>query len=54
MACARCDFYIPKASTKGQLFEAKGNHAGRTLRLRLLSSILQQAELRVDEFRQAL
>lgn len=25
MACARCDFYLPKASTKGQLLEAKGN-----------------------------
>src|SRR5438270_968146 len=25
MACARCDFYVPKDSTKAQLFEAKGN-----------------------------
>jgi integrase len=25
MACARCDFYLPKSSTKGQLLEAKGN-----------------------------
>jgi hypothetical protein len=25
MACARCDFYIPKASTKGQLLEARAN-----------------------------
>jgi integrase len=25
MACARCDFYAPKASTKGQLLEAKDN-----------------------------
>lgn len=25
MACARCDFYIPKGSTKAQLLEAKGN-----------------------------
>ncbi len=25
MACARCDFYLPKGSTKGQLLEAKGN-----------------------------
>jgi hypothetical protein len=25
MACARCDFYMPKDSTKAQLFEAKGN-----------------------------
>jgi integrase len=25
MACARCDFYVPKASTKGQLLEAKDN-----------------------------
>lgn len=25
MACARCDFYAPKASTKGQLLEAKEN-----------------------------
>ena len=25
MACARCDFYVPKASTRGQLLEAKGN-----------------------------
>ena len=23
MACARCDFYVPKASTRGQLIEAK-------------------------------
>jgi hypothetical protein len=25
MACARCDFYLPKDSTKGQLLEARGN-----------------------------
>ncbi|MBB5156841.1 tyrosine-type recombinase/integrase [Saccharopolyspora phatthalungensis] len=25
MACARCDFYVPKASSKGQLLEAKDN-----------------------------
>ncbi|MQA81660.1 MAG: tyrosine-type recombinase/integrase, partial [Streptosporangiales bacterium] len=25
MACARCDFYTPKASSKGQLLEAKNN-----------------------------
>jgi hypothetical protein len=25
MACARCDFYTPKASSKGQLLEAKTN-----------------------------
>jgi hypothetical protein len=25
MACARCDFYTPKASSKGQLLEAKDN-----------------------------
>jgi integrase len=25
MACARCDFYVPKASTKNQLLEAKHN-----------------------------
>ncbi|MCX5427922.1 tyrosine-type recombinase/integrase [Streptomyces sp. NBC_00257] len=25
MACARCDFYTPKNSSKGQLLEAKGN-----------------------------
>ena len=25
MACARCDFYIPKDSTKAQLLEASGN-----------------------------
>jgi hypothetical protein len=25
MACARCDFYTPEASTKGQLLEAKDN-----------------------------
>ncbi len=25
MACARCDFYTPKSSTKAQLLEAKGN-----------------------------
>jgi integrase len=25
MACARCDFYVPKASTAGQLLEARGN-----------------------------
>jgi hypothetical protein len=25
MACARCNFYAPKASTKGQLLEAKEN-----------------------------
>ena len=25
MACARCDFYLPKASTQAQLLEAKGH-----------------------------
>ena len=25
MACAKCDFYTPKDSTKGQLLEAKDN-----------------------------
>lgn len=25
MACARCDFYVPKGSTRAQLVEAKGN-----------------------------
>jgi hypothetical protein len=25
MACARCDFYTPKTSSKGQLLEAKDN-----------------------------
>jgi integrase len=25
MACARCDFYVPKASSKGQLLEARDN-----------------------------
>jgi integrase len=25
MACARCDFYVPKESTKGQLLEARAN-----------------------------
>jgi len=25
MACARCDFYVPKDSTKAQLLKAKGN-----------------------------
>lgn len=25
MACARCDFYVPKNSTRSQLLEAKSN-----------------------------
>jgi hypothetical protein len=25
MACARCDFYVPKGSTRAQLLEAKDN-----------------------------
>jgi hypothetical protein len=25
MACARCDFYVPKDSAKSQLLEARGN-----------------------------
>ncbi len=25
MACARCDFYLPKDSSKAQLLEARGN-----------------------------
>jgi hypothetical protein len=25
MACARCDFYLPKDSSKGQLLEARNN-----------------------------
>ena len=25
MACARCDFYMPKDSTRAQLLEARGN-----------------------------
>jgi hypothetical protein len=30
MACARCDFYLPKTSTQGQLLEAK-DHLQRML-----------------------
>jgi len=30
MACARCDFYVPKASAEGQLLEAK-EHLQRML-----------------------
>ena len=39
MACARCDFYVPKDSTRAQLLEAKGN----------LQRILAQIPLTDDE-----
>ena len=41
MACARCDFYLPKQSTKAQSIEAKAN----LLRLR------QEIPLSEDELR---
>lgn len=41
MACARCDFYVPKESSKAQSIEAKGN----LLRLR------QEIPLKEDEMR---
>jgi len=39
MACARCDFYLPKDSTKGQLLEARNN----------LQRMLAQIPLTEDE-----
>lgn len=39
MACARCDFYVPKDSTKAQLMEAKGN----------LTRMLAEIQLTDDE-----
>jgi len=39
MACARCDFYVPKDSSKAQLLEARGN----------LQRMLAQIPLTEDE-----
>jgi hypothetical protein len=39
MACAKCDFYLPKNSSKGQMLEAKSN----------LQSMLQSIPLTDDE-----
>jgi hypothetical protein len=39
MACARCDFYVPKGSSKAQLLEARGN----------LQRMLAQIPLTEDE-----
>src|SRR2546429_5056393 len=35
IACARCDFYLPKGSTSGQLLEAKGHLQRMLLRIPL-------------------
>ncbi|HKR60626.1 MAG TPA: site-specific integrase [Pyrinomonadaceae bacterium] len=39
MACARCDFYVPKGSSQAQIVEAKGN----------LQRMLQEIPLREEE-----
>jgi hypothetical protein len=39
MACARCDFYLPKNSSRAQMLEAKGN----------LQQMLQKIPLTDDE-----
>jgi hypothetical protein len=41
MACARCDFYVPKASSKAQSIEAKAN----------LLKLTQEIPLNEDELR---
>ncbi|TWP46095.1 tyrosine-type recombinase/integrase [Lentzea tibetensis] len=50
MACARCDFYTPKASSKGQLLEAKDNLQ------RMLANIplTDEEQLAVDDGQAAL
>jgi hypothetical protein len=50
MACARCDFYLPKGSTKAQLLEAK-EHLQRMLAAIPLTEDEQAA---VEEGTQAL
>jgi hypothetical protein len=35
MACARCDFYVPKESTRAQLLEAKANLQGMLAEIQL-------------------
>jgi hypothetical protein len=45
MACARCDFYVPKASTQSQLVEAKAN----LQRMRLEIPLTEDERAAVDD-----
>lgn len=45
MACARCDFYVPKASTQHQLIEAKQN----LLRMTQTITLTDDERLAIDE-----
>lgn len=50
MACARCDFYAPKASSKGQLLEAKEN----LQRMLAVIPLTEEEEAAVDDGQAAL
>ncbi len=45
MACARCDFYIPKASTKAQLLEGKEN----LLRMTQIITLTDEERAAIDD-----
>ncbi|MEU3343182.1 tyrosine-type recombinase/integrase [Streptomyces sp. NPDC006668] len=50
MACARCDFYTPKESSKAQLLEAKGN----LLKMRASIPLTEDEQAAVDDGQAAL
>ncbi|MCI3270628.1 tyrosine-type recombinase/integrase [Streptomyces sp. 7R015] len=50
MACARCDFYTPKDSSKAQLLEAKGN----LLKMRASIPLTEDEQAAVDDGQAAL
>ncbi len=45
MACARCDFYVPKASTKAQLIEGKAN----LLRMTQTITLTEEERAAIDD-----
>ncbi|MFJ9713896.1 hypothetical protein [Streptomyces sp. NPDC101234] len=50
MACARCDFYTPKESSKAQLLEAKDN----LQRMRAMIPLTDEEQAAVEDGRVAL
>jgi integrase len=52
MACARCDFYVPKESTKGQLLEARANLERMLLQIPLTEderAAVEDGQLALDD-----
>ena len=45
MACAKCDYYLPKASSRGQLLEAKSN----LLRMRQEIPLTEEERSAIDD-----